>query len=99
MAVNFGNLDYFGHVPAEELKDTIRLIAYHGIRDVLDEDFGEKCGNRIDYIRGAIDTTEILCTQIDEEVADKHTEVERVMQEYKAREAHKEAGDTYAGDS
>ena len=89
MAVNFGNLDYFGHVPAEELKDTLRLITYHGIRDVLDEDFGEKCGNRLDYIRGAIDTTEILCAQIDAEVDDKRTEVDRIMKEYKEREAQK----------
>lgn len=89
MGVNFGNLDYFGHVPAEELKDTLRLIAYHSIRDAMDEDFEKTHVSRIDYIRGAIDTTEILCTQIDEEVADKRTEVDRIMKEYKEREAQK----------
>ena len=93
MSVNFGNLDYFGHVPADELKDTIRLIAYEGIRSALEQCSETTYDNFQDYIDGIVYMTEALCTQIDEEVADKRTEVDRIMKEYQEREAHKNEKD------
>ena len=87
MSVNFGTLDYYGHVPAKELKETVRLIAYDGIKQKL---IGPDAASvvLVEHLIGIIKMTEALCDQIDTEVADKREEFDRVLKEH--QEAHKD---------
>lgn len=81
MSVNFGNLDHYGHVPAKDLKETIRLIAYEGIKAKLS---GADAASvvLVEHLIGMIRMTETLCDQIDEEVDHTNAEVQRIMKEY-----------------
>lgn len=93
MSVNFGNLDYYGHVPAKDLKETIRLIAYDKIHGLLSAN-PEKAviENFQDYVDGIIYQTEAICDQIDEEVSMTSAEVQQIMQKY--AEEHKDEPST-----
>lgn len=84
MAVNFGELDYYGKVPAGELKQKIREIAYNGIREMLVDIPASQSGSFHDRVDGIICATETLCEQIDEEVAHKNAEMEQVLQKWNA---------------
>lgn len=81
MSVNFGTLDYYGHVPAKELKETIRLIAYDGIKQKL---IGPDAASvvLVEHLIGIIRMTEALCDQIDAEVASNKADVQQILQKY-----------------
>lgn len=84
MAINFGELDYYGKVPANELKQKIREIAYNGIREMLVNIPTSQSGSFHERVDGVITFTELLCEQIDEEVAHKNAEMEQVLQKWNA---------------
>lgn len=85
MSVNFGNLDHYGHVPANEMKDTIRILAFNTIRNLLQvlPNDAEALAERID---GVVTLAEEMCEEIDEEVAHTNVEVQQILQKY--AEAH-----------
>lgn len=85
MSVNFGNLDYYGHVPAKDLKESIRIIAYNTIRSLLDSMVNDNQA-LVERIDGVIALAEEMCDQIDEEVAHTSADVQQILQKY--AEAH-----------
>lgn len=85
MGVNFGNLDYYGHVPAKDLKESIRIIAYNTIRGLL-EGMANDNQALVERIDGVITLAEEMCEQIDEEVAHTSADVQQILQKY--AEAH-----------
>ena len=80
MAVNFGELDYFGHAPAIELKDKIRGIAYDAIREILCDCKDDEKEQFKDQAAGVTYMAEMICDQIDEEVAHKAADVQQILQ-------------------
>lgn len=95
MAVNFGELDYFGHAPANELKDKIRGIAYSAIMENMTRE-QENANSFRDFVDGVMYVTEMICDQIDEEVEHKAADVQQILQKFE-KNGKLEAGDTYAG--
>lgn len=87
MGVNFGSLDHYGHVSASDMKDTIRVLAFNTIRNILtaDQSEGYLLVERID---GVITLAEEMCEEIDEEVAHTGAEIQQIMQKY--AEDHKD---------
>lgn len=87
MSVNFGNLDHYGHVPAKEMKDTIRILAFNTIRNLLQAlpNDAEALAERID---GVVTLAEEMCEEIDEEVAHTNVEVRQILAKY--AEEHKD---------
>lgn len=84
MAINFGELDYYDKVPADELKDKLRGIAYEGIRELL-ADIPTGQGERfLDRVDGIVTVTEMFCEQVDEEVAHKNAEMDQMLQKWNA---------------
>lgn len=82
MAINFGELDYMGHAPANELKDKIRGIAYDAIREAFTNWSADEARGFLDEVGGIFNMTEMLCDQIDEEVVHKNAEVQLMVKEY-----------------
>lgn len=87
MGVNFGSLDHYGHVPAKDLKESIRIIAYNTIRSLLDSMVNDNQA-LVERIDGVITLAEEMCDQIDEEVAHTGAEIQQIMQKY--AEEHKD---------
>lgn len=87
MGVNFGNLDYYGHVPAKDLKESIRIIAYNTIRNLLDDMINDNQA-LVERIDGVVTLAEEMCDQIDDEVAHTNADVQQILQRY--AEEHKD---------
>jgi len=92
MAVNFGELDYFGHAPANELKDKIRGIAYGAIREAFTNWPADESSGFLGEVGGIISMTEELCDQIDEEVAHKAADVQQILQKFEKTGKLEEGG-------
>ncbi len=82
MAVNFGELDYYGTVPANELKAKLRDIAYKAIHELSCDCKDDSAVSFREQVAGIVYVTEMLCDQIDEEVAHKNAEMQWMMKEY-----------------
>lgn len=87
MSVNFGNLDYYGHCAAGDMKDTIRVLAFNTIRNLLTADQSESY-LLVERIEGVVTFAEEMCEEIDEEVAHTGAEIQQIMQKY--AEGHKD---------
>lgn len=87
MSVNFGNLDHYGHCAAGDMKDTIRVLAFNTIRNLLAADQSESY-LLVERIEGVVTLAEEMCEEIDEEVAHTGAEIQQIMQKY--AEEHKD---------
>ena len=87
MSINFGNLDHYGHVPANEMKDTIRIIAFNTIRNLL-ESLQNDSDALVERIDGVVTLAVEMCEEIDEEVAHTSADIQQIMQKY--AEEHKD---------
>lgn len=86
MAVDFGTLDFYGHVSAKEMKESIRIIAYNTIRGLLDSMVNDNHA-LVERIDGVIALAEEMCEEIDEEVAYKNSEMKRITMDWEAKQA------------
>lgn len=91
MAVNFGELDYMGHAPANELKDKIRGIAYSAIMENLTRE-QENANSFRDFVDGVMYVTEMICEEIDDEVAQKAADVQQILQKFEKTGKLEEGG-------
>ena len=91
MAVNFGELDYFGHAPANELKDKIRGIAYSAIMENLTRE-QENANSFRDFVDGVMYVTEMIFEEIDDEVAHKAADVQQILQMFEKTGRLEEGG-------
>lgn len=82
MAINFGELDRYGKVPANELKEKIRGIAYDAIREAFTNWSADEARGFLDEVGGIFNMTEMLCDQIDEEVVHTNAEMQLMLKEY-----------------
>lgn len=87
MAVNFGNLDYYGHCAAGDMKDTIRILAFNTIHKLLDSMVNDDKA-LVERIEGVVTLAEEMCDQIDDEVAHTSADIQQIMAKY--REDHKD---------
>ena len=87
MAVNFGNLDYYGHCAAGDMKDTIRILAFNTIRNLLNT-LPNDSDALVERIEGVVTLAEEMCEQIDDEVAHTSADIQQIMQKY--AEDHKD---------
>lgn len=87
MAVNFGNLDYYGHCAAGDMKDTIRILAFNTIRNLL-ESLQNDSDALVERIDGVVTLAEEMCEEIDQEVAHTSADIQQIMQKY--AEEHKD---------
>lgn len=87
MAVNFGNLDYYGHCAAGDMKDTIRILAFNTIRNLLSS-LQNDSDALVERIDGVVTLAVEMCEEIDEEVAHTSADVQQILQKY--AEDHKD---------
>ena len=92
MAINFGELDLYGKVPAGELKQKIREIAYNGIREMLADTPVDQNARFYYRVDGIVNATEMWCEQIDEEVAHANAEMEQIRAKWDAEGDNNDAG-------
>lgn len=85
MAVSFGTLDYYGHVSAGEMKDTIKILAFNTIRRLLDSMVNDDQA-LVERIEGVVTLAEEMCEEIDEDVAHKNAEMNRITMEWKEKQ-------------